>query len=360
MDACASLLESIKERANPMNGELLKRIAQAFMHHDEKAFRAAMRQVITSERRQGHERTAEELAKIIADGSASSLSPGLTVAEPPTAFATVAREGSAIIDIRQPQRRFDEIVLAEETESRVRRFIEEYLRRDELSRYGLKPQLKLLLFGPPGNGKTYCADVIAAETGLPLFYVRFDSLVTSYLGETAANLRKAFDFATSHTGILLFDEFDAIGKSRDDREEVGELKRVVSSFLQLLDNYSGHSPIVAATNYEKLLDYALWRRFDSLIYFPSATQAQIERYLRLRLSAIPSSGFDPKEGAMLCAGMSYAEVSRIFTDSIKSMVLSGRKTLKWDVFADEVGRVRAAQEHRDPAIESASEEPENG
>lgn len=338
-----------------VNRELLKRIARSFLRHDEKEFFAAMRQLISAERRQGHTRLADELTKILSNGKSAEETITFRSYETLSPSPVSKRENAALIDVRQADHQLDEIVLAEETESQVHRFLAEFGKRDELAKYGLKPRLKLLFFGPPGNGKTLCAEIIAAELRLPLFYVRFDSLVASYLGETSVNLRRVFDFATSHTGVLLLDEFDAIGKSRDDREEVGELKRVVNSFLQLLDNYSGTSPIIAATNYEKLLDYALWRRFDSLVYFPQATEVQIEKYLHLRLSAVPSRGFDLPLASHLCRGMSYADVALAFTDAIKSMVLSGQKILTYEMFRCEVERLRAAHEHRNTRAAPAPE-----
>jgi SpoVK/Ycf46/Vps4 family AAA+-type ATPase len=340
-----------------VNKELLKRIARSFLQHDEKAFLATMRQLISAERRQGHIHLANELTKILSNGKSSEepslLRPHETLAPSPLS----KRENVALIDVRHTDHQLDEIILAEETGAQISRFLAEYAKREELAKYGLKPRLKLLFFGPPGNGKTLCAEIVATELHLPLFYVRFDSLVASYLGETAANLRRVFDFAVSHTGVLLLDEFDAIGKSRDDREEVGELKRVVNSFLQLLDSYTGRSPIIATTNYEKLLDYALWRRFDSLVYFPQATEMQIEQYLQLRLSAVHSRGFDLKLAAQQCQGMSYADIALAFTDAIKSMILSGEKTLTYEMFMRESERLKKAHEHKDSRV---AQSPEGG
>lgn len=263
------------------------------------------------------------------------------------------RENLHLIEVRPVAHRLDEIVLVEETKFQIRQFLEEYAKRDQLAQFGLKPKLKILFFGPPGNGKTFCAEIVAVELGLPLLYVRFDSLITSYLGETAVNLRRVFDYANAHNGVLFLDEFDVIGKSRDDHEDVGELKRVVNSFLQLLDNYVGASPIIAATNYEKLLDYALWRRFDDLIYFPQATEPQLAQYLRLKLVAIPSQDFDVETAAALCRGLSYADVARALTQAIKSVVLMGKKKLTFEMFKQEVERLHAAYKHRNSRIEQS-------
>ncbi len=172
--------------------------------------------------------------------------------------------------------------------------------------------------------------------------MRFDSLVASYLGETAANLRKVFEFAALQTGVLFFDEFDAIGKTRDTRDDVGELKRVVNSFLQLLDGYAGEGPIIAATNYEKLLDHALARRFDDLVHFPVPSEKQLVFYFQTRMKPFRVEGFSPEQAAGWCKGCSFSDANRIFTESVKTMALERSKTLGTEVFRDAVETYRHA------------------
>src|SRR5262249_21348903 len=173
---------------------------------------------------------------------------------------------AALVDMRQPERTRAEIVLSAELTRKLDRIEDEHRSRDMFARQGLAPKTRLLFVGPPGCGKTLCAEILAADLGLPLLYARFDGIVSSYLGETASNLRRLFEYARPRLSVLFFDEFDAIGKRRDDAQEVGELKRVVSSFLQLLDSYPRENVVVAATNHEGLLDEALWRRFDEILF----------------------------------------------------------------------------------------------
>jgi SpoVK/Ycf46/Vps4 family AAA+-type ATPase len=327
-----------------INPELLKRLVRAFIERDDRGFMSAVRQIVSGQRRQGHLRVADDLTDLLSRGSAQSHKATALPSAPRS-----QRDASSLIEVRQPSHRFDEVVLSHETESHVRRVVAEFAQRERLSHHGLRPKLKLLFFGPPGNGKTLTAHVLASELGLPLFYVRFDALVASYLGETSSNLRRVFEFAEQQSGVLLLDEFDAIGKTRDDPRDVGELKRVVNSFLQMLDNYQGQSPIVAATNYERVLDYALWRRFDAVIHFPEPDEAQIERYLRQRISSVPHSSFDVSSAAQLCAGMSYAEVARVFTDALKSVIISGERSLTIESFKREVEQARIVQAIRGSA-----------
>jgi SpoVK/Ycf46/Vps4 family AAA+-type ATPase len=235
----------VGEYVDRMNKELILRIVRSFRTRDERTFASSVRQLIHSERKQGHTKLADELQRLLLS-SLGSTPLGSDAAD--KAITDAVRrskaEGVPLIDVRRPTKSLDDIVLRDETNSRINRFLHEFAKREVLARYGLVPKLKLLFFGPPGNGKTLCAEIIAAEMQLPLLYVRFDSLIGSYLGETASNLRRVFDYARAGVGVLFFDEFDAIGKHRDDRNDVGELKRVVNSFLQL----DGRGPIVAATN----------------------------------------------------------------------------------------------------------------
>jgi SpoVK/Ycf46/Vps4 family AAA+-type ATPase len=228
------------------------------------------------------------------------------------------------------------MVLGERPKKRICRFLEEYSKQERLAAFGLTPKRKLLFFGPPGNGKTLCAEVIAGELEMPLFYVRFDSLVASYLGETAANLRRIFEFANANRGVVFFDEFDAIGKTRDSRDDVGELKRVVNSFLQLLDSYTGTGPIIAATNYEKLLDHALARRFDDLVHFPAPSEKQLASYFRTRMKPFRVEGVSPEDAAVWCEGCSFSDADRIFTESLKTIALERSTTLSAGAFREAV------------------------
>ncbi|MFX1384220.1 MAG: AAA family ATPase [Promethearchaeota archaeon] len=149
----------------------------------------------------------------------------------------------------------------------MKNIIDEYLDFEVFKTYGLNPKQKILFCGPPGTGKTLSTKILSSILNLPLIYIRFDAIVSSYLGETANNLRKIFNFIDKGEWVVLFDEFDIIGKKRDDPHEHGEIKRIVNNFIQMLDNYMGKSILIAATNHHHLLDIAIWRRFDEIVYF---------------------------------------------------------------------------------------------
>jgi len=334
-----------------MNQQLIKRIVRSGLKADLPALAAAVKQLASSESKQGHKIFADELRSMVTNPVAGqteihqpllppngiSVERGLTVIPPRS-----KGDAAALIDVRWSRKRFHDVVLGDRPKKRICRFLEEYTKQEQLQSFGLAPKRKLLFFGPPGNGKTLSAEVIAGELEMPLFYVRFDSLVASYLGETAANLRRVFEFAALQPGVLFFDEFDAIGKTRDTRDDVGELKRVVNSFLLLLDGYSGHGPIIAATNYEKLLDHALARRFDDLVHFPAPSEKQLTFYFQTRMKPFRVEGFSPEQAAVWCDGCSFSDANRIFTESVKTMALERSKTLAAGAFRDAVETYRHA------------------
>lgn len=205
--------------------------------------------------------------------------------------------------------------------------IKEFRRADDIRRHGLSVRSKLLFCGPPGCGKTLCAEVFAAELGLPLFVVKLDRLISSYLGETAGNVRKVFEFARKQPCILFLDEFDALARSRDDSGEHNELRRVVNSLLLFIDRIQPKGFLIAATNLDQALDPAIWRRFDEVIWFEKPDRPMIERFLRLKFKNV-STGFDPIRRSAELEGYSYAEIERICIQAIKAMVINRRKQVQ--------------------------------
>jgi len=230
----------------------------------------------------------------------------------------------ALLEIREPVRDLGDVVLSDANRAVVEDVLLEQGRAELLATYGLRPVTKLLLCGPPGCGKTLTAEVLATELGLELALVRTDAAVSSYLGETAANLRRVFDFIEAGRYVVLFDEFDAIGKEREDPSEHGELKRVVNAFLQMSDGYRGRSVVIAATNHERMLDSALWRRFDEVMSLEPPTLDQVRKLLSIKLRAVRSDlPLSDRSFVKLFAGMTHAEIERIVLRAIKGMVLRG-------------------------------------
>lgn len=312
-----------------MRSDVLKRLVQAHVEGDDAAFRKAAIQLAATEGNAGHTRVAEELRGLI------SKLPAGGGQEPKFGSQNVA------IDIAQPrgdlaglltggfrQERMRDIVLSDATRPGLERLLQENRRRAALEGWGVGPSRKVLFYGPPGCGKTLAAAVIAGELGLPLMTVRFDGLFSRFLGATAGHLKVIFDEMPRHPAVYLFDEFDAVAKSRGDAHEIGEVRRVVTSFLQLTDADRSGSIIIAATNFEALLDRAVFRRFDAILPFPLPEPEQLAQLIVLKLAAF---AFSPRDGRLLgeaAGGMSYADAARACDDAIRSMVLAHREQLE--------------------------------
>jgi SpoVK/Ycf46/Vps4 family AAA+-type ATPase len=316
------------------SGDLLKQLFQSYMRRQDHEFRAAALRIIADEKQKNHHALADQLERILVNGT-FSLPNG--VGTGPIEDLPRDRERSTIlVEVRTPRHFLQEMVLSPEVKKSVESLLREYKRGELLKTHGLRPRSKILFCGPPGCGKTLCAEVIATELGLPLLYVRFDAVISSYLGETAANLRKVFDYASRGTWVLFFDEFDAIGKSRSDSEEHSELKRVVNSFLQILDSFSSDSLVISATNHEGLLDNALWRRFDEIVYFNRPTQHQIELLLHKKLANFPHAPLDFAGLAKDLKGLAHSDVERICLDAIRECIVSGIEAVTQEMLENAV------------------------
>lgn len=307
------------------SGNLLRKLIKTGVEGNFEAFRQASAEVIREEREKRHHLLANDLEKILYGRSSDTApSQGTLVGRLP-----VDRERNLpLLRIKEPFRRLEDVVLSDENGSVLDELLQEHHRAEILRSYGLFPADRLLFCGPPGCGKTLTSEVIAAELSLPLAIVRIDSVISSFLGETAANLRKVFDFAAATPMVVLFDEFDALAKERSDEAEHGELKRVVNAFLQMLDDYEGKSILVAATNHETILDSAVWRRFDEVLVFELPNLEQIRRLLAIKLRGLRRE-FDSDDTriAGLFKGMSHADVERVLRRAAKDMVFSGNEFL---------------------------------
>jgi ATP-dependent 26S proteasome regulatory subunit len=306
--------------------DLLKRLFRGYKSGDHDAFVSAAREIVDDERKKAHIVLANELTQILDNGNGKSVrsTERLTGMEP---LPKDADRGAPLAEIRTPERYLADLVVPESQRAILCDVLEEFRQWDVLETNGLCPSHRLLFCGPPGCGKTATSEAIATELGLPLLYVRFDAVVSSLLGETAANLRKVFSYAERGSWVVLFDEFDAIGRSRDDLTEHGEIKRVVNSFLQLLDGFRGRSLIIAATNFEQALDPALWRRFDEVLRFERPDVAQIEALLQRLLGHRLAPRVSLAAAARRLEGMAHADVERVCHDALRHHILMGTKVL---------------------------------
>lgn len=308
------------------NGKILRQLIKAGASGDSDAFRRASEAIIQDERQKQHHLLANDLEQML---YGEYLKPVKQNGRSALPVPPVDKErGLPLLDIRQAQRPLEEMVLPESSQVAIEELLEEHRRADVLRSFGMKPSGKVIFHGPPGCGKTLAAEVIAFELDLPLAIVRLDALVSSFLGETAANLRKVFDFIAEYPMVALFDEFDAIGKERSDSGEHGELRRVVNAVLQMMDAYQGKSLILAATNHEQILDSAIWRRFDETIDFPLPNRDQIKQILSLKLRGVRRQfELDEKPLLDLFSNRSGADIERIVRRAVKRMILRSQEFL---------------------------------
>jgi SpoVK/Ycf46/Vps4 family AAA+-type ATPase len=317
-------------------GDLLKKLFLSYLKRNDDSFYNAAMQIIADEQKKNHTLLAEELQKILSNNKVNNLPVDLRY-DPSTLPRDKERQ-ALLVEIRKAERYLPDIILSKINLRTAEEILEEFRRGEILKSHGITRRTKLLFCGPPGCGKTLLSEVIAAELGLPILYTRFDTIVSSYLGETSANLRKVFDYAARGTWVVFFDEFDAIGKSRDDLTEHGELKRVINSFLQLLDSFRGESLIIAATNHEHLLDVALWRRFDEIIRLDRPSVADIQVLLNKKLASILHPKIRPEAFASRLRGLSHAEIERICYDAIRLCVLRDYSELTPEIFQESLNR----------------------
>ena len=315
-------------------GELMKKLLASYGRDEE--FRAIAEQIILEEEQKNNRVLARSLRKTLDSASGRASQPKSLA--PLLAFPDAA---GAFVERVDPERSMRDIVLSDTNVRVLLALVHEFRRADDIRRHGLTVRSKLLFCGPPGCGKTLCAEVFAAELGLPLFAVKIDVLISSYLGETAANVRKIFEFARKQPCVLFFDEFDALARSRDETSEHNELRRVVNSLLMFIDRIRPKGFLVAASNLEHVLDPAVWRRFDEVVWFDKPNPDMIERFLRLKFRNVATS-VDPLMYVSELRGYSYAEIERICAQAIKTTLIERRKSVGKDelrqAVADEARR----------------------
>lgn len=290
------------------------------MAGDDEQFRSVALQIAAQEARAGRGRLATELRDLVDE---AQLKTAVVERQGPTPIAQARGELSGLVEASYPQTRLDAMVLSDEASSRLLRVIHEQRQAHVLESHGLRPRRKLLLVGPPGVGKTMTASALAGELKLPLFTTLLEGVITKYLGETAVKLRTIFDAMNRTRGVFLFDEFDAIGAKRNAHNDVGEVRRVLNSFLQLLENDRSSSLIVCATNHPELLDRALFRRFDDVLRYAMPDTTTALAVLRTRLSGRKSKAIRWTSVGKGADGLSQADLARAADEASKASVLRG-------------------------------------
>lgn len=305
------------------SAEQLKALFQSHLDRDDAQFHAVAMQVAAHEAKLGHGKLARELRVLIDEAKKKKASPENQFQ--PVPISQPKGELSALLAASYPKLRLPDIVLDQDIYERLTRIIKEQRQGAKLRSHGLIPRKKMLFVGPPGTGKTMSASVLAGELGLPLFVVRLEGLITKFMGETAAKLRLIFDALAQTRGVYFFDEFDSIGSQRGRSNDVGEIRRVLNSFLQMIEQDTSDSLILAATNHPDILDYALFRRFDDVVRFKLPDKTLAIRLIKTKLAAFPTSRIIWKQVAACTKDLSFADIAGACEDAIKDAIVNDRE-----------------------------------
>lgn len=291
--------------------EQIKSLIKAYVDRNDEKFKTVVLQIAAHEAKLGHDNLARELKMQIDKlGSKRASIVHLTSQNP-------------MLLLSIPNCDLSELIVSDDISEKIQRILNEYRNRNKLYSYGLTNRRKILIEGKPGTGKTLTASVIASELSLPLYTVQMDKLVTKFMGETSAKLRQIFDNIQTTVGVYLFDEFDAIGADRSLDNEVGEMRRILNSFLQFIEQDSSESIIIAATNNQKLLDQALFRRFDDVLHYSLPTDLEIKRIFKYKLVNYDSMFVITNKLIKTASGLSHAEIVKVCDDAIKNSILNG-------------------------------------
>ncbi len=311
--------------------DLLLGLVKAGASGDRRLLRSVVEAIIAEERSKQHNVFADRLDRAI-----SGIGNGVGHTTQSAQELPTSRGREFISEIR-PERRLEDLFIPDVARLACEQLLEEQRRADLLRSHSLEPRHRVLLVGPPGNGKTSLAEAIAEALAVPFFVIRYDAIIGSFLGETATRLKRTFDYVRTTPCVIFFDEFDAIGKERGDRHETGEIKRVVSSLLMQIDDLPSYSVIIAATNHAELLDRAVWRRFQLRIELPvpsrKAMSAFIEQFFKRFDEPV---GISTDALAKKLGPISFSEAEQFCLDLLRRYVLSMRERSLRDLLSEQL------------------------
>lgn len=303
----------------------LRALFKSYAEKDDEHFYSVAMQLAAHEARLGHGKLARELRDLIDEARSKRVA----VRRPTSPVPLAAPRGdlAGLLSVSYPDVRLGDMILPERLQRKLQRILLEQRQQSKLLTHGLSPRSKILLVGPPGSGKTMSTGALAGELKLPLFTILLDGLITKFMGETAAKLRLVFDAIHETRGVYLFDEFDAIGGQRTLMNDVGEIRRVLNSFLHFLEQAEPTSLIVAATNHPDLLDPALFRRFDDVVEYSFPTSDLARKTFKARLHGLETDAVNWSSVIDAAKGLSFADIVKACEDAAKAAILSDAETV---------------------------------
>lgn len=303
-------------------------LLKSFSDRDQEKFEVISLQIAASEEKKGNKNLADQIQNIVSRYPKNCTSHSTEKAGSPLFFSKPEGDLGDLLQIVESKVRISHMVLDSELKNRLSRIIREQKNFNQLRAHNLYPRQRVLLMGSPGCGKTMTASALSTEMGLPLFVVKLDALFTKFLGETSSKLRLIFDAIQKTRGVFLFDEFDSIGLARGSQHDVAEMRRVLNTFLVLIENLQGYSLIIAASNHPEVLDKALFRRFDDLIKFKIPSLKELEVLLKNRIAGTPKTKINWQKIRPQLAGLSYADAARIADEAMKEVIINDYSELK--------------------------------
>lgn len=325
------------------SSEHIKALLRSHLERDDERFLSIALQVAAHEARSGHGRLAQELREMVESAKKKArLGSGSSAA---VSIAQGLKDSSGLLFVTNPKLRLVDLIVAPEVKGKLERIIREQRHLAKLKNHGLSPRRRVLLVGPPGTGKTFTASILAGELGYPLFQVRLDGLITKFMGESAAKLRQVFDAIREVRGVYFFDEFDALGSHRAASNDVGEARRILNSFLQMIEQDDSNSVIVCATNHVEILDHALFRRFDDVVRYQLPGPDEVITLFRNRLKPYVAKNFPWKKLPEKAEGLSSAEVTQAAEDAIKDLLIDEHDRITQPMLDSAINDRRAMTHH---------------
>jgi AAA+ superfamily predicted ATPase len=324
-------------------GDLLLNLVKAGVNGDTGTFRRTVDAIVADERGKQHNVLAEQIER------AARTPNGNGHPNVPRPSPDAGHRGRDFVSEIIPRRKLEELVLPDTTRLAAEQLIEEQQRASLLRSHSLEPRHRVLLVGPPGNGKTTLAEAIAEGLAAQFFVVRYEGMIGSFLGETAARLKRVFEYARTTPCVLFFDEFDAVGKERGDKHETGEIKRVVTSLLMQIDDLPSYVVVIAATNHSELLDKAVWRRFQFRLSLPAPTQKQLIEFVqKIAGRSTLKFGISAAQIIKNLGCVSYAEAEEFMMNILRREILAQGQRPSDDIVREQLkiwtARARSVRE----------------